>query len=259
MASAAAALLLAAAAAAVLLLASPATAAGDGCAGEKFPAGRSYAHCAALGQLGAALHWTFDAKSASLSLAFVAKPAGAGGAGWVAWALNPTGDEMKGAQALLALKGGGGGGAYVVNTYNITGYGPLPATSTPIAFKATDLAADESADRVRLYGKLQLRPGMGDAVNTIWQVGSAVTNGAPAKHAFAKENLSAKARISLSGAPLAPAPAPAAAAGVSSSAQAGRGGAAATPAGGKSAAAAASVPAPMLMLLALAGFLAIVG
>ncbi|KAL6656279.1 hypothetical protein ACP70R_007105 [Stipagrostis hirtigluma subsp. patula] len=245
--------------AAVLLLGSPVAAAGGaGCAGEKFPAGRSYAHCAALGQLGAALHWTYDAKAASLSLAFVAKPTGANGAGWVSWALNPTGDGMKGAQALVAFKSASSPSTYVVNTYNITGYHKLPATSTPIAFKATDLAADESGGKVRLYGKLQLLPGM-DVVSHIWQVGSAVTNGAPAKHAFAKENLEARGKLMLSGGTVAPepSPAPAPAAGASSSsAKAGSGGA--SPSAGKPSAAAAFVPAPALMLLALAGFLAIV-
>ncbi|XP_062199824.1 auxin-induced in root cultures protein 12-like [Phragmites australis] len=226
------------------------------CEGEKFPAGRSYAHCAALPYLGAALHWTYDAKAASLSVAFVAKPAGADGAGWVSWAINPTGDGMKGAQALVAFKGASSS-AYVVNTYNVTGYRPLGSASTPIAFKATDLAADESGGEVRLYGKLQLRPGM-QVVNHIWQVGSAVTSGAPAKHAFANENLEAKGKLVLAGGSLAPAPAPSPerAAGGQSAKSSGNG----APSGGKQSTAAAGtyVSAPVLMLLALAGFLAIV-
>ena len=84
---------------AVLLLASSlatttrAAAAASSCADDdKLPANRSYAHCAALAQLGATLHWTYDAKTALLSLAFVAKaPAGAdGGGGWVSWAPRAT-------------------------------------------------------------------------------------------------------------------------------------------------------------------------
>lgn len=244
-----------------LLLASPmattravaAAAATSGCEGDKLPAGKSYAHCAALPYLGAKLHWTYDAKTGSLSVAFVAKPAGGAG-GWVSWAINPTGDGMKGAQALLAFKGAS---TYVVNTYNITGYNPLVAP-TPIAYKATDLAADESGGEVRIYGKLQLGPGL-EKVNHIWQVGSKVTNGAPAEHAFDKPNLQAKGKLVLSGAaqPLeapAPAPAPSGAAGAS---PAKGGGVGAAPSGGKSAAAVgtAYVSAPVLTLLALAGFL----
>lgn len=241
-----------------LLLASPMAttrAAAAGCEGDKLPAGKTYAHCAALASLGARLHWTYDAKTGSLSVAFVAKPARA--AGWVSWAINPTGDGMKGAQALLAFKAASSS-TYVVNTYNVTGYDPLGAAPTAIAYKATGLAADESGGggEVRIYGTLQLAPGL-EKVNHIWQVGSAVAKGAPAEHAFNKANLQAKGKLVLSGAAqpveAAPAPAPAGAAGASSA----KGGA---PSGGKSSAAAAAiahVSAPAaLALLALAGFLA---
>ncbi|KAK1608862.1 hypothetical protein QYE76_032535 [Lolium multiflorum] len=66
-------------------------------------------------------HWTYDEAKSSLSVAFVAAPAGPNG--WVAWALNPTGEGMAGAQALVALKGSSS--APAVKTYNITGYVPL--------------------------------------------------------------------------------------------------------------------------------------
>jgi hypothetical protein len=234
--------------AAFLLLASPvamrgAAAANGGnataCGHEKFPVGKTYENCTALGHLGATLYWTYDAKSGALSVAFVAKP---GGAGWVAWAINPTGDGMKGAQALVAFKAAGPASSYVVRTYNVTGYRPFPANSTRIAYNATDLAADESNGEVRLYGKLQLAAGM-TAVNHIWQAGNNVTDGVPAKHAFDKENLDAKGRLALVGSAAdAPAPAPATP-GSSSSAKA---------------ATAGTFSAPVLAVLALVGFLATV-
>jgi hypothetical protein len=225
------------------------------CDGDKFPAGRNYTHCAALPYLGARLHWTYDAKTGSLSVAFVARPAGAGGAGWVSWGINPTGEGMKGAQALMALRPSPAA-PYAIKTYNITGYKPFGASSTAIAFKAMYLAADESAGEVRLYGKLQLAPKT-DVVNHVWQVGSAVNGGAPTKHAFETDNLQSKGKLALSGAAPAPTPAPATAAG-SSAAKAGKG--AASPSGGtKPSAATTAASAPVLMLLALAaGFMAIV-
>ncbi|KAE8804318.1 hypothetical protein D1007_19735 [Hordeum vulgare] len=246
----------------LLLVASTraASAAGAGaCAAEKFPAGKTYAKCEDLPQLGAALHWTYDESKSSLSLAFVAAPAGANG--WVAWALNPTGEGMAGAQALVALKGSGAA-APTVRTYNITGYVPLGKASTPIAFPATDLAADSgSAGKIRLYGKLQLHSGM-KAVNHIWQVGTSVTAGAPDKHAFAPGNLASKSKLVLSGkaaSATSPSPSPAPMAGGPSGSDAG---AAATtaPSAGKSpsAAAAAGVSAPALLVLALMGLLAVV-
>ncbi|CAN6182846.1 unnamed protein product [Urochloa humidicola] len=222
-----------------------AAAAGAGsCAADKLPANRSYAHCAALGPLGATLHWTYDAKTAILSLAFVAAPPAGG---WVSWALNPTGDGMKGAQALVAFKRGNPP-AFLVNTYNLTGHRALGGDPTPIAFASTDLAADESGGKVRIYGKLQLRPGM-EVVNHIWNVGSST----PVKHALAKENLDARGRLVLSGSVIGPAPAPGAPGG--SSAKNSSSGGAAPPSGGAKPTG-TYVSAPVLMLLAFAGFLA---
>ncbi|XP_040382840.1 auxin-induced in root cultures protein 12-like [Oryza brachyantha] len=253
----------------VLLLVSPAAmraaAAAGACAGEKFPAGRAYATCEDLPSLGASLHWTYDAAKSSLSVAFVAAPAGSGG--WVAWGLNPTGEGMAGTQALVALKGGSSSSAPAVKTYNITGYVPLGGTSTPIAFPATDLAADEgSGGKIRLYGKLQLHKGM-KSVNQVWQVGSSVTGGAPDKHAFGAANLASKTKLVLgskataatapasepSPAPIAGGPSPSAGAGSDSGASS-----SVAPSASKNAAAAAGVSAPALAVLALVGFLAIV-
>ncbi|KAM0890372.1 hypothetical protein ACQ4PT_027081 [Festuca glaucescens] len=247
----------------VLVLAAASTraaSAAGACAAEKFPAGKTYATCSDLPQLGAALHWTYDESKSSLSVAFVAAPAGPNG--WVAWALNPTGEGMAGAQALVALKGSSAGGAPAVKTYNITGYVPLGGASTPIAFPATDLAADSgSGGKIRLYGKLQLKKGT-TAVNQVWQVGTSVTGGAPDKHAFSAGNLAAKAKLVLSGKATAPAPSPAPVAGGpagSAGSDAGAG-AATTPAAGKSASGAASVGVSSVALVALAlmGFLAVV-
>lgn len=254
-------------AAIALLLASPmaaAAAAAAGCEGDKLPAGRIYAHCAALPSLGARLHWTYDAKTGSLSVAFVAKPAGAGGAGWVSWAINPAGEGMKGAQALLALKSPAApSSSYVVNTYNVTGYTALGAASTPIAYRAAELAADESGGgEVRIYGKLQLAPGL-EKVSHIWQVGSTVANGAPVKHAFDTANLQAKGTLVLSGAALpveaAPAPAPVGPGGASPAKGGGDSGAAPSGGAGSSNSAAAkattyvSVSVLTLLAAALAG------
>jgi len=250
-------------AAALLLLASPAAMLADGagsCESEMFPAGMSYAACEDLPTLDATLHWTYDAAASSLSLAFAAKPAATDG--WVSWGINPTGDGMKGAQTLLAFKSGS---TYVVNTYNLTGYAKLGAEATPIAFPATELAADESEDgKVRIYGKLQLPRGM-ETVNHIWQVGSVVSSGAPMKHAFGQENLEAKGSLALVGAG-APQSAPAPVAGGPSSGDAGEVETQTTsspaPSGGKpspSSAPTGYAMAPVLVvLLALVGFLAIV-
>jgi hypothetical protein len=165
---------------------------------------------------------------------------------------------MAGAQALVALKGSSGG-APAVKTYNITGYVPLGGASTPIAFPATDLAADSgSGGKIRLYGKLQLRKGM-KAVNQVWQVGTSVTGGAPDKHAFAAGNLAAKSKLVLSGKATAPSPSPAPMAGGPGSAGTDGGSASTTaPSAGKSAAGTVGVSSLALAVVALVGFLAVV-
>ncbi|XP_062200034.1 cytochrome b561 and DOMON domain-containing protein At5g47530-like [Phragmites australis] len=167
-------------------------AAGGGCAGEAFSANRAYAACSDLPRLGASVHWTYDRASGDLFVAFVAAPAAPGG--WVAWALNPSGDGMPGAQALVALPSSDGA-AWAVRTYNLSGY--ALGEPGPIAFKATDLAAELGADgRVRVFGRLKLGHGMG-VLNQVWQVGAAVSGGNPAPHAMGGDNLAAKAKLDL--------------------------------------------------------------
>ncbi|RLM86169.1 uncharacterized protein C2845_PM04G20390 [Panicum miliaceum] len=177
----------------------PAHAAGGGrCAGESFSANRAYATCSDLSRLGASVHWTYDRASGDLSVAFVAAPAAPGG--WVAWALNPSGDGMPGAQALVAGPfpdgGGGAASAWSVRTYNVSGY--ALGNPGPIAFPASDLAAELGADgRARVYGRLRLGPYGAGVLNQVWQVGAAVTGGTLAPHAMGADNLAAKAKLDL--------------------------------------------------------------
>uniref|UniRef100_A0A8R7QDU3 Cytochrome b561 and DOMON domain-containing protein n=2 Tax=Triticum urartu TaxID=4572 RepID=A0A8R7QDU3_TRIUA len=177
------------------LLAASASAAG-GCAADaslSSPNGNAYAACSDLPRLGATVHWTYDRAAGSLSVAFVAAPAAPGG--WVAWGLNPYGEGMAGAQALLAAPSSSSG-AWAVRTYNISGYA-LGAPG-PIAFPATGLAAEMGADgRVRVSGTLSVGQGA-SVLNQVWQVGSAVSgDGVPAPHAMGGDNLAAKAKLDL--------------------------------------------------------------
>lgn len=183
----------AACAAIALLLASlpPPPSARAACAGEAFSANRVFAACTDLPSLGASLHWTHDAPSGSLSLAFVARPASPGG--WVAWGINPTGQGMPGTQALVAAPYYGA--AWSVQTYSISGY--ALGDPGPIAFPASDLAAELGADgRVTVFARLSLGPGAG-MLNHVWQVGADVYGGRPAPHAMGGDNLAAKGRLDL--------------------------------------------------------------
>ncbi|XP_051203091.1 cytochrome b561 and DOMON domain-containing protein At4g12980-like [Lolium perenne] len=173
-------------------VAAPARVAAQGaCAAERFTKNRVYAACSDLPTLGASVHWTYDPAASSLSVAFVAAPASAGG--WVAWGINPSGSGMDGTQALVAAPGSGGG-AYGVQTYAISGY--ALGSPGPIAYKTSDLAAEVGSDgRVQMFGKLELANGTSE-VNQVWQVGS-VSSGSISIHGMASANKNAKGKLNL--------------------------------------------------------------
>ena len=159
------------------------------CTSQKFTNNAVYTQCLDLPQLSSYLHWTHNQTNSSLSIAFIAQPAKTDG--WVAWALNPTGSGMLGAQTLLAFKSNG---AMTVKTYNITSYGPI--TESTLSFEVWDLTAEESNGLIWLYAKLKV-PGNADTVNQVWQVGSSVTSGVPDAHAMNTANKNSKSTLNL--------------------------------------------------------------
>lgn len=157
---------------------------------SKLPNNRLYSTCNSLPHLGASLLYTFTPSTSLLSLAFSAPPSGP--TGWVSWALNPTSTGMAGSQALVAFKQPGG--RMGVKTYNITAYGPIQ--EGPIGYRVSDLEAEYSGGVMWIFAKVEL--GRGErVVNGVWQVGSSVVGGVPAKHEFGPENLAAKGRLDL--------------------------------------------------------------
>ncbi|KAL7081781.1 hypothetical protein ACP275_14G059800 [Erythranthe tilingii] len=183
-------------AAAVSLLISPASS--QTCKSQKFAQNTTFASCVDLPTLNAFLHWTYINSSANnpnatLSIAFIATPASPNG--WVAWALNPTGTGMVGAQALLAFRDSTDGGSAVVKTYSITSRSSI--TESPISYEVLSKRAEFSGGTGTIFATLVLPPGTGAKLNQVWQVGALVRNGAPAVHAKLPENLSSKGTLLL--------------------------------------------------------------
>lgn len=172
------------------------------CTSQTFTNNHLYANCADLPTLTAYLHWTYDPSNSSLSVAFIAPPAQP--AGWVAWALNPTGTGMVGAQALVAFKESNG--SLTVQTYNITSYGAI--AQSEIAYEVSGASAVYSGGVMTMFATLALPLGT-TSVNQVWQVGPSVTNGVPDKHAFQPANLNAKGVLDLVSGRNGGAPAPA--------------------------------------------------
>lgn len=158
-------------------------------ASASFDSNRVYATCSDLPHLSASLHWSYDAASGNLSVAFVAPQAQPDG--WVAWAINPTGQGMDGAQALIAFRQTDG--SMGVRTYSIKGYDVKEGS---IAFETSDLAAERSGGVMRIFGKLKLPSGT-TTVNQIWQVGSSVASGVPQPHDVQPANLQSKGKVDL--------------------------------------------------------------
>ena len=159
------------------------------CTSQTFTNNALYSNCLDLPHLSSYLHWTYNAANSSVSIAFIAKPAGTNG--WVAWAINPTGTGMVGSQALIAFKSSG---AMTVKTYDITAIGPI--SESKISFEVWDLKAEESGGTITLFAKLKL-PGNSDIVKQVWQVGPSVTNGVPDSHAMGTDNKASLSTLNL--------------------------------------------------------------
>ncbi|KAI0510485.1 hypothetical protein KFK09_011087 [Dendrobium nobile] len=156
---------------------------------SSFPSNPTFSTCNDLPTLSSSLHWTYDAENATLFFAFTAPPAGE--AGWVSWAINPTGVGMLGSQTLIAYRHDDG--KMGVQTFNITDYAIKPS---PIDFATADLAADFVGGVMRIYGKMFLTKGT-TVVNQVWQVGAAVSNRIPVKHEFTPANMNSKGKLDL--------------------------------------------------------------
>ncbi|PIN20940.1 hypothetical protein CDL12_06364 [Handroanthus impetiginosus] len=167
-----------------------------------------FANCTDLPKLKAFLHWTYDPEAQpkpTLSVAFIAPPAKP--EGWVAWALNPTGSGMLGAQSLIAFRDTNG--SVVVNTYSISSYSGI--AESKISYNVLNKRAEYSDGVIRIFATLEL-PAAEEEVNQVWQVGASVKNGVPVRHDFSPDNLSSKNTLQLvstEGTASAPAPAPA--------------------------------------------------
>ncbi|KAL0436695.1 UNVERIFIED_CONTAM: cytochrome and DOMON domain-containing protein [Sesamum radiatum] len=178
--------------AAAALLISPATS--QTCKSQTFAQRNTkFSNCTDLPSLKAQLHWTYDPSARpnpTLNVAFIAPPARP--EGWVAWALNPTGSGMLGAQALIAFKDTNG--SAVVKTYNISSYSSI--AESRISYEVLSKRAEFSDGVMRIFATLALP--MGDEkVNQVWQVGPSVKDGVPVKHDFSPENLNSKGTLQL--------------------------------------------------------------
>ncbi|KAK9902490.1 hypothetical protein M0R45_001273 [Rubus argutus] len=158
------------------------------CSSQTFKNNRRYDYCTDF----PILHWTYNASNCSLSVAFLAAPSKPGG--WVAWAINPNGTKMPGAQALVAHTVDDG--TPTVNTYNVISYTSI--VPGKLSFDVWDISAEFSYGFLIIFATVKV-PEEVDTVNQIWQVGPGInqTTGLLQKHELLPMNLATYGFLSL--------------------------------------------------------------
>ncbi|XP_074576048.1 cytochrome b561 and DOMON domain-containing protein At5g48750-like [Curcuma longa] len=168
------------------------------CAGEAvggaFSGGRSYTSCIPLPYLDAVLFWTYYPSSAALDVAYRARQSAAG---WVAWAINPTGQGMVGANAFLAFPDAATGASTVITT-QLRSFSVQPSDirDEALTFAVYGREAEYSADGgyYTIYATVEL-PGNRTTQNTVWQASTTFAGGVPYGHPFDRDHLSSFASL----------------------------------------------------------------
>ncbi|KAM5562966.1 auxin-induced in root cultures protein 12 [Rosa sericea] len=166
------------------------------CPSAKFKNNKSFNNCTALSNLSSYLHYTYNASNSSLAVAFIAKPPQSGG--WIAWAINPNGTKMPGAQAIVASTKEDG--TPMITTLNIKSYNELIPGN--LSFNVWDTSAELTDGTLTLFATVKVPEKAESTLNQVWQVGprgNNQTNGYIMKHEMGKENLAAYGPLSLAG------------------------------------------------------------
>lgn len=83
-----------------------------------------------------------------------------------------------------------------VKPYSLVSYSSV--VQKDLSFDVWDLSAEHTDNMMRIYATVKV-PENATTVNQVWQVGSAVSSGAPQKHAFQTANLNSKGTLDLTG------------------------------------------------------------
>ncbi|KAM0937675.1 putative DOMON domain-containing protein [Dioscorea sansibarensis] len=173
----------------LLLLAGLSPSLAQTCLSNTFSGNRSYTSCNTLQYLSATLHWTYHPDNATIDVAYRA-PISSNG--WVAWALNPTGSGMIGAQSLFAFSGSDG--AVRVYSTAISTFNP-DVKDGNLSFMVYSKSGELSNATMTIFATLEL-PGNRTTVNQVWQAGP-LSNGVPAQHPTTGDNIKSFGSVDL--------------------------------------------------------------
>ncbi|KAI6697594.1 hypothetical protein NL676_017713 [Syzygium grande] len=142
------------------------------CQSYAFSDNRVYASCVDLPVLSSYLHWNYSETSYVADIAF--RVTGATSSDWVSWAINPSGLEMVGSQALVAYQNSSG--SMWAYTSSVDSFGTTLSPGS-LSFGVTNISAVLEGSEMTIFATLQLSSGM-TTVNQVWQVGP-MDNGSP--------------------------------------------------------------------------------
>lgn len=160
------------------------------CTNYKFSSNQIFTQCSDLPSLNSFLHWNYDQSTKSVKMAY--RHSGVSASRWVAWAVNPTGRGMVGAQALVAYqKSDGKIRAY---TSPVTGY-QTQLQEGELSFPVSDLTATYAGNEFIIFATLKL-DNISSTVNQVWQEGP-LSGDSPATHPTSGPNVQSTGNLNL--------------------------------------------------------------
>ncbi|KAK8943852.1 hypothetical protein KSP40_PGU018925 [Platanthera guangdongensis] len=152
------------------------------CTLDTFSQNRLYSLCNSLPQLSANLHWTYHPQNSTVDVAYRAPQTSDG---WIAWALNPTGAGMDGAQTIFAFHDSRN--AMTAVSSPITFANPTVKNSS-LSFKVYSMSSEFISNTMIIYAIIEL-PRNRTKVNHVWQASNIFSNGLPSGHATTGPNI----------------------------------------------------------------------
>lgn len=184
------------------LLAASNNAQTQNCSTYAFSNGRSFANCNNLPVLNSFLHWNYHQNNHTVDIAY--RHTQITSSNWVAWALNPSGTGMIGAQSLVAFVGADG--TVRAHTAPITSYTPT-LEQAPLSFPVSSSSADFVDDnQIIIYATIELPAGATSFAH-IWQHGD-LSGGNPSRHPTTGDHVRSVGNIDFANAAAAAAPTP---------------------------------------------------
>ncbi|KAG6785186.1 hypothetical protein POTOM_010912 [Populus tomentosa] len=150
------------------------------CSSYSFTNNHKYSTCNDLSQLSCSLHWNYYPSNMTADIAF--RKTGASTSNWIAWALNPTGPQMAGSQALVAYLHSNG--TMLAYTTQVGASGSMQPAS--LNFGVPNISAENEGGVMTIFATLQLSTSL-VSTNQVWQEGP-LSGDNPGQHPLNAQN-----------------------------------------------------------------------